>query len=140
MSVFFDASVIVALFTDDHFSDRAEEFLRASKPTVIIGDFAAAEFSSVVARRVRTKEITPRQARDVFANFDAWTTRAAQRVETLATDVTVADAWIRRLDLKLRAPDAINIAIALRVNAQLATFDDHMLISARKLGLKIAKV
>jgi predicted nucleic acid-binding protein len=45
---------------------------------------------------------------------------------------------IRRLDLNLRAPDAINLAIALRLGAALATFDRRMTENARTLGLAIS--
>jgi predicted nucleic acid-binding protein len=42
--------------------------------------------------------------------------------------------FIRRLDLPLKAPDAIHIAIAQRVNAQLATFDQQMANAAGAVG------
>jgi predicted nucleic acid-binding protein len=59
-------------------------------------------------------------------------------VQTTASDIASAAAFIRRLDLNLRAPDAINIAIADRVGAALATFDERMAASAR--ALKVAAV
>jgi predicted nucleic acid-binding protein len=43
----------------------------------------------------------------------------------------------RRLDLPLRTPDALNIAIAQRVGADLVTFDDRMVASARALGITL---
>jgi predicted nucleic acid-binding protein len=54
------------------------------------------------------------------------------------SDRSAADLFIRRLDLPLRAPDAINIAIAQRVGATLATFDDKMAECARTLGTNVA--
>jgi len=41
------------------------------------------------------------------------------------------------LDLTLRAPDAINIAIAQRIEADLLTFDDQLAASARALGTTV---
>jgi hypothetical protein len=38
----------------------------------------------------------------------------------------------------LRTPDAINIAIAQRLDAALATFDAKMAFSARALGIELA--
>ena len=57
MSVYLDASVLVALFTNDPLTVRAETFLRANPLVLIVSDFAAAEFSSVIARHVRAKDI-----------------------------------------------------------------------------------
>jgi hypothetical protein len=44
VSVYVDASVLVALFTDDALAIRADGFLRTRSPVVIVSDFAAAEF------------------------------------------------------------------------------------------------
>jgi len=136
--VYLDASVLVALFTRDPLSARADAFLRSSLPVLVVSNFAAAEFSSALARRARTAEMTPADARSAFSNFDAWTTRSTQLAELVAADVAAAQAFVRRLDLTLRTPDALNIAVALRVGAELATFDEKMAASAHLLGARIA--
>ena len=41
MSVYLDASVLVALFTNDLLTARPETFLRADPLVVIVSDFAA---------------------------------------------------------------------------------------------------
>jgi predicted nucleic acid-binding protein len=138
VSIYLDASVLVALFTDDRFTRRADAFLRANASVLIVSDFAAAEFASVIARHVRTGDITPNDARVAFSTFDAWTARAIQRTEIRAADVTAAEAFLRRLDLTLRTPDALNIAIAQRIGATLVTFDNKMIASARALGTPVA--
>jgi predicted nucleic acid-binding protein len=47
---------------------------------------------------------------------------------------------LRRLDLNLRTPDAIHIAIAQRLGAELATFDVRMAESAEALGVTAVAV
>ncbi len=139
MSVYLDASVLVALFTNDPLTARAETFLRADPLVVIVSDFAAAEFSSVIARHVRTKDIRKDDARIVFSNFDTWTSRATQRARISAADTNAAEILLRRLDLALRTPDAINIAMAQRMGATLVTFDKKMAAAARSIGAVVAK-
>ena len=139
MSVYLDASVLVALFTNDPLTARAETFLRADPLVVIVSDFAAAEFSSVIARYVRTKDIRKDDARIVFSNFDTWTSRATQRARISAADTNAAEILLRRLDLALRTPDAINIAMAQRMGATLVTFDKKMAAAARSIGAVVAK-
>jgi predicted nucleic acid-binding protein len=134
VSVYLDASVLVALFTNDTLTPRADAYLRAEKPVLIVSDFAAAEFASAIARRVRTGELSSADARVAFSTFDAWIARTAERAQTGHVDVASAAAFLRRLDLALRTPDALNIAIAQRSGAALATFDVKMAVAARALG------
>lgn len=140
MRIYLDASVLVALLIDDPFSARADALLRAATPILVVSDFAAAESASALARRVRTGEVAPDGARAAFATLDAWTARVAERVEIAPADITAAQAWLRRLDLTFRTPDAINIAIAQRVRASLATFDAKMAANARALGTELVTV
>ncbi len=83
-------------------------------------------------------EMTANEARSVFSIFDDWTTRTTLRENARPRDVTSAGTILRRLDLTLRAPDALNIAIAQRIGAELATFDVRMAECARALGVALA--
>lgn len=122
------------MLTIDPLTPRADALLRARSPVLVLSDFASAEFASAVARRVRAGEITPDGAHIVFADLDVWAARVTERVETTASDVKAAEACLRRRDTTLRTPDALNIAIAQRVGAVLATFGDKMRTSAEILG------
>ena len=138
MNLYLDASVIVALLTNDVFTPRADAYIRSRTPLLIVSDFAGAEFASVIARRVRTREVTEQTARIAFAELDAWMVRNTERVETTTADVMAATRALRRLDLTLRTADALNIAIAQRVDATLMTFDEKMAVAARALGVRVA--
>lgn len=84
------------------------------------------------------RDFTRDQARITFSRFDTWLARAADRVEIIPADVALATAFLRRLDLTLRTPDAIHIAITQRINATLVTFDQRMTAGARALGTAVA--
>jgi len=138
VSLYLDASILVALFVIDPSSARAEAFASANPDVFAISDFGAAEFASAVARRVRTRDLTPNEARLAFSNFDSWADRSADRQETTTPDIAAADRILRRLDVNLRTPDALHIVIAQRINATLVTFDRQMAAGARALGMAIA--
>ena len=138
MRVYLDASVLVALFHRNSLFPRAENYLRAHRPILIVSDFAAAEFSSAIARLVRVGATTSDEARVIFTDFDVWTARSSQSIALVVADVAAAQTFLRRLDLTLRTPDALNIAIAMRVNATLMTFDEKMAASANILSLAVA--
>ena len=139
MSIYLDASVVVALFiASDPFTERASSYLASNLDDLIISDFAAAEFASVVARLTRTRRLTSGEANAIFSDFDAWRARSAEQDKTTSPDIAFAASMLRRLDLNLRTLDAINIAIADRLGATLATFDERMATAARALGVPVA--
>lgn len=138
MRAYRDASIIVALITDDALNDRAEQFLQTrTTRTVVVSDFATAEFASAIARRVRTKDLDRENARTAFTSFDEWSRSCAERIETTAADVANADGFLRRLDLTLRTPAALNIALCRRATAVLLTVDERMATCAAHLGVDV---
>ena len=137
MSLYLDASLLVALFVTDPLNTRAEAFLEGHLAVVVVSDFGAAEFSSAIARRVRARELTDSEARLAFDRFDLWRVRAASREDIIGSDIEAADRILRRLDLPLRAPDAIHLAAAQRLAATIATFDRQMADSGRVLGIPV---
>jgi predicted nucleic acid-binding protein len=137
VSFYLDASVVIALLTDDAFHARADRFASGDPGPVIISDLATAEFASALGRQVRTGDLAVEEARSGLSALDIWTRRAANQTETTAADIAVATTFLRRLDLPLKTPDAIHIAIAQRLGATLVTFDRQMAASARALGTPV---
>lgn len=139
MRAYLDASILVSLFTDDALTHRAETFFEIRSPMAfVVSDFASAEFVSAIARRVRTRDLDAVKARAAFGTFDEWSRSFAERIETMAADVAAADGFLRCLDLTLRTPDALNIALCRRASAALVTFDDRMAACANRLGINVA--
>jgi hypothetical protein len=131
-----DASVLVSLFaTDAHTGPARAIIVRSPGNALVVSDFAAAELASAVARRVRMRDLTEGEARAVLAAFDAWVGAICDRVPISPDDVAQADATVRRLDLSLRAPDAIHLAVADRLGATIATFDRGLAAAADALGI-----
>ncbi|HET7716615.1 MAG TPA: type II toxin-antitoxin system VapC family toxin [Bauldia sp.] len=140
MSVYLDASILVSLFIIDSQSARADRLLRSGPGAIVVSDFAAAEFAAVVGRKTRTGDLDADERDAVFADFDIWTRQTARIAETTANDIATAISFLRRRDLTLRAPDAINIALSLRLGTVLATFDERMARDARAVGANTAVV
>jgi predicted nucleic acid-binding protein len=134
---YLDASILVAVFINDPLSPRADRFLKSVASPMVLSDFGAAEFASAVARLVRMREIAEPDARFCLSHFDIWMARDARRIQTESADIAGADAFVRRLDLPLRVPDALHLAIAQRISATLVTFDAQMATNARTLGIAV---
>lgn len=140
LSVYLDTSVVVPLFLPDPFVTRARAFFATGPVDLAVSDLVSAEFASVMGIKVRTGELTVADAQSAFASFDDWTSRRTLGTQTQTTDIRVAETSLRRLNLNLRALDAIHIAVARRLAADLATFDSRMAASARALGMPVLDI
>jgi predicted nucleic acid-binding protein len=86
------------------------------------------------------KKITKAEATGIFKKFDQWRTQDIRVIPLETSDILLAETYLRRLNLTLRAPDAMHLAIAGRAGATLLTFDTKMNASALVLGLKVGDI
>ena len=138
--LYLDASAFVPLHVSDALTSRAQDSLRLWTRQVVVSDLTMAEFSSVIARRYRTLDLTREEAEKCISNSGTWASRYANPVETTGHDLKQAIVWIQSLALPLRTPDAIHLAIAMRLEARLMTFDRQMAQSAESLGIAVLVV
>jgi predicted nucleic acid-binding protein len=137
VSVYLDASVLLPFLADEPTSLDIEGYL-ATQPERLISDFAAAEVSSAISRMVRTRHLSHEDASARLADFDAWRAAVGSPVGLQPADGRLADAFVRRFELGLRAPDALHLAISHRVDATLVTLDRRMARAAEELGIAVA--
>ena len=135
MRLYLDTSVLVPLFVAESRSRDANAGLVGQN--LYVSDLAAAEFSAAISTRVRTSEMTAADALSLFATFDAWAEKAANRAQVEGADMAAALVLVRRPELALRMPDAANLAIAQRLSATVFTFDKKMAAAAAALGLPV---
>lgn len=133
MALYLDASVIVAITVSEGRSDEAFALTRTQRERMT-SDFGFAESCSAVARRIRTGQLADEDAMSAWRRLDQMRASWLPSLPLLPTDIATAEALIRRLDLKLRAPDAIHLAVAARLEATLLTFDAGLADAARVLN------
>lgn len=136
MSVYLDASVLLATLIPEPGSAAADRYFARNTPALWVSEFAAAEVSSGITRLVRMGVIQPRQAELRLAEFDAWRARDAEMLDVEGADVRLAGVLVRRFDLMLRTPDALHLAICQRLGAHLITMDARLAAAAVKLEIK----
>jgi uncharacterized protein len=139
VSLYLDANVLVALLTPGTLAEQSRILAVRNDSSLIVSDFAAAEYASVVSRRVRTGALSHRDGSAVLGAFDSWLAANACWVAISAGDIAVATGFLRRLDLTLLSPDAIHIAAAQRLGARLVTLDYRMAAAACALGIAVTE-
>jgi predicted nucleic acid-binding protein len=135
MKFYLDASILVSIVSEESSSDRVHDLLRLSDQLPVITDFCHAESSAALSKLVRLRARSPEDVDGLLAQLDYWAAEFGDRPAIVTEDVADAAQLVRRHDLSLRAPDAIHIAAADRLNATLLTLDLGMAKAAAALGV-----
>ena len=137
MSVYFDASVLLPTLIKEQASAAVDAYVLAGGQEFLVSDFAAAEVASGLSRLVRMRLLEAATAVARLDDFDAWRATATSPVDVHAVDVRLGYIYVRRFDLMLRAPDALHLAIARRLDATLVTLDRRLATAAKELGIMV---
>jgi predicted nucleic acid-binding protein len=138
VSLYLDASVLMPTLIAEPTSASVDEFLRANAEVLAVSDFAATEVASALSRLVRMDRLSVAAAADRLADFDAWRAGTTENPDMSAADCRLANTYVRRFDLKLRAPDALHAAICRRLELTLVTLDRRLATAAGELGIDAA--
>jgi uncharacterized protein len=138
VKIYLDTSAIVGLFATDAHGDKIRTFLATEKPYVYISNFAAAEFSSVMSMRVRQYALRLDHARQTLFAFDTWRDSETTILGIDNEDIQRADIFIRRFELKLRAPDALHAALCHRHQLKMISFDTGLASAMKMLTLDVS--
>jgi predicted nucleic acid-binding protein len=137
MSAYLDASALVATLVREPSTAAIDTFLEHYDGTLGISEFAAAEVASAIFRLVRTHLIAQQDAEARLSDFDAWRSIRTETIDIEPSDARLANSYVRRFDLVLRAPDALHAAICRRLDLTLVTLDHRLGKAARELGIEV---
>jgi predicted nucleic acid-binding protein len=118
-------------------SASVDIFMSSRGGALTVSDFAAAEVASALSRLVRVGAFPAADAAARLADFDAWRAAATDTVDLQASDARLANIFVRRFDLMLRAPDALHTAICRRTGNVLVTLDRRLARAAAELGVGV---
>ena len=139
--IYLDTSALVPLFIRERKSEAVIGWLESSGERLAISEWCLVEFASAAAIKIRTGQAVANLAKQAMARVHEFARRHCviavpgreefRRAAELAGDDTS----------KLRAGDALHLAIAASLNAQgILCLDDTMIESAKSLGMKVVTV
>jgi len=137
LSAYLDTSVLLPTLIAEPATEAVYDCLGACEQELLISDFAAAEVASALSRLIRMAMLTDADASARLADFDAWRAAMCMPVDIAASDARLAYIYARRFDLGLRAPDALHLAIARRLDATLITLDRRLAAAAGEMGIAV---
>ena len=137
--LYLDASAVVPLVVEEASSTAIARFTRARVAEFFLSNFASTEVVSALSRLRRKGDLDPLQVDLALDEFDQWRRSATTLVDVMTDDFTLADRYVRSFELKLRTPDAIHLAVAVRLGARLVTLDDRLAEAARSVGVAVER-
>jgi len=139
--IYLDTSALVPVFIREPKSEAVIGWLEASGERLAISEWSLVEFASAASIKFRTGQVAANLVKQATARVRQF----AQKHCTVA--VPGREEFRRAAELagdnalKLRAGDALHLAIATSLNAQgILCLDDAMIESARSLGMNVITV
>lgn len=139
--LYFDTSFLAPLILEEATSARIEAFFaKLPAGALYVSHWTRVEFASLIAREVRMGGLAESDALLAIAQFDELVADSFQVVAPGVADYELAKAYIQHFATKLRAGDALHLAIAANNGAKtLYTLDDGLLNAAKMLKVHASR-
>jgi predicted nucleic acid-binding protein len=137
----FDTRFLAPLILEESISAKIEAFF-AKLPVgeFYVSHWTRVEFASLIAREVRMGGLAEPDALLAIGQFDELVAESFQVLVPAVADYELAKAYIQRFATKLRAGDALHLAIASNHGAErLYTLDAGLLDAAKMLKVPASR-
>jgi predicted nucleic acid-binding protein len=138
---YFDTSFLAPLILEEATSARVEAFMRRLPAgQLCVSSWTRVEFASLIAREVRMGGLVETDAMLAIGQFDELVAESCQVLVPGAADYELAKGFVQNFSTKLRAGDALHLAIASNHGAKtFYTLDLGLLAAAKILKLSASR-
>src|SRR5437667_10085740 len=135
--LYLDTSLLVSAFAREPQTPRIQQWLRdQDTDELTISDWVIAEFSSALSIKLRTGNIELPARAEALGLFGRFCATAFTILPVSRADFRMAARFSDQHTLRLRASDALHLAIAAEHGATLCTLDRPLSEATTTLGLK----
>ena len=139
--IYIDTSALVPVFIREPKSEAIIGWIESSGERLSISEWSLVEFASAAAIKVRTGQVAPNLAKQSTARVHEFARKHCTVAVPGREEFRRAAELAGDGALKLRAGDALHLAIAESLNAQgILCLDDAMIESAKSLGMNVVMV
>lgn len=139
--LYFDTSFLAPLILEEATSAKIEAFFaKLTAGELYVSHWTRVEFSSLVAREVRMGGLAEADALLTIGQFDELVAGSFQVLVPGVVDYELAKGYIQHFATKLRAGDALHLAIASNNGAKtLYTLDESLLHAAKLMKVHASR-
>jgi len=139
--IYIDTSALVPVFIREAKSEAVIGWLESSGERLAISEWSLVEFASAAAIKVRTGQVAPNLAKQSTARVREFARKHCTVAVPGREEFRRAAELTGDGSLKLRAGDALHLAIAESLGAQgMLCLDEVMSSSAKSLGMNVLVV
>lgn len=139
---YFDTSFLAPLVLPEAASESVAEFVMTlPEDELAVSRWTLVEFASLLARKVRTRELDMAEAHEAKTHFEKIVEKSFTVLLPNGADYDQARNWLGQFNTSLKAADALHLAIAMNRGAEMTYSLDKLMIKAGKtLGLPVTGV
>lgn len=135
--IYADTSLLLPIYVPEANSELANNAVQGATE-LLISDLTVAEFLVGLARKVKLGALPSERADEVRAAFEKHMSDGfLQRVAVVGAHSEAAGQLASRSPVMLRTLDAIHLAVAVELEATVATLDSRLSDAARALGVEV---
>ena len=139
--IYLDTSVAVSLLVPEPRTADVRKWFAGSSQILVSGDWLLTEFNSAVSIKVRSGELSEASAKAVRREFEMLAASGLRVVTVSRTAFRDAAELVKRHAHRLRAGDALHLAVARELDAKsIATLDSVMRVNAERLKIKVEAI
>jgi uncharacterized protein len=137
VKLYLDSSVLVAAFAPEKFSQRAMDLL-GNASEVVVSELTVTEARVSLVRKRKRKAMTAEEVAEALAEIAEAIQDGTLGVEPLPVEIfRAAEALADRVAVPVRAMDALHVAMAVQLGAEMATFDADQATAAKAEGITV---
>jgi uncharacterized protein len=137
LTLYPDTSLLVATLTKEANTDRMQTRLAEQEPDdLAISDWVTTEFSSALSIRLRARQMSAVHRAEALAMFTRLSADSPAILPVTGLQFRTAARFADQYALRLRAADALHLAIRADHGATLCTLDRRLCEAGPSLGVK----
>ena len=139
--MYVDASVIVAMLTDEPKTQACKDWFNALKQAPMSGDWLITEFYSAIALKQRIGQLREKDVKATMHQFENLTNNGGIKLMPIARETFTKAGQLTHQHANTRAGDALHLSVAKQCEAkQFATLDNALAATAKQLGFDVVTI